>query len=150
MSAVSIDLADAIAALLNAESNEYVMSFAAERALSPLTETELEKSSEVRVLVFPGARRTERATRGSSAKSYQPVVGIQRPLKEATPEANEQVSVRLTELVEQIEDVLDNEDLAGLSFVNLDGEQYSEIYNAEAMRDLSFFAAAIQLEYTSG
>ena len=150
MSAASIDLADAIVELLNDDSNSYVMSFKAERALAPLTEEELEKAGEVRVLVFPGARRREPATRGHSAKSYQPVVGIQRALKEATPESNEELSVKLTELVEQIEDVLDGEDLAGLSFVNMDGEQYSEIYNAEAMRDMSFFAAAIQLEYTSG
>lgn len=150
MSAKSIELADAIVALLNNEGNEFALAFKAERAFGPLTEAELEECNEVRVMVFPGARRSERATRGSFAKTYQPVIGVQRPLKETTPEANQELAAKLTELVEQIEDVISDEDLAGLSFDTLDGEQYAELYNAETLRDLSFFAAAIAPEYTSG
>lgn len=148
MSSRSNDLADAIVALLNDEDNDFVLEFTARRASSPLTETELTDAKEVQVLVFPGARKSERVTRGSTAKSYKPVIGVQRSLTLPSIEANEQLIDQLQELVEQIEDSIT--DVDDLSFVGFEEDQYAEIYSTEALRDLSFFAAAIEAEYTSG
>lgn len=150
----SVELADAITAFLNDAGNSFVLSFEAVRRAAPLTETELQNANQVQVLVFTGSTKTERITRGQTQRTYKPVIGIQRPLKEPTAEANLAIIDQLQELVEQIETALEAQDFElaewNASFVSFDEEQYAEVYNAEILRDLSFFASAIELEYASG
>lgn len=154
MSSTSRELVQAIVAKLNAEpgagEDEYVLQFTAVAASAPLTETELQEVSGVQVMVFAGSRKRERITRGRSATSFRPVIGIQRPINLETTEANEALVADCQHLLEQIEERLDGVNLAGLTYLSLDDEQFTEFYNAEALRDLSYFAAAIELEYASG
>ncbi len=150
MSSVRVDLADAIVDLLNDGGNQFILTFVAQRKSAPLTAIELSELKDLSVLVFTGSSKLERVTRGSYGKTYKPIVAIQRLLTDETPEGNEAIVDQLEELVEQIEAVLEDEDLADLSFVGFDDEQDREAYNAEALQNLSFFTTAIQLEYTSG
>ncbi len=105
---------------------------------------------DVAVLVFTGSSKLERVTRGSYAQTYKPIIAVQKALTDVTLEGNEAIVDQLEELVEQIETVLEDEDLADLSFQGFDDDQDREAYNVEALQNLSFFTTAIQVEYTSG
>lgn len=148
MSSKSVELANAIVGALNDDATSFVLNFQAKRRAAPLTERELDDEPGLTVSVFTGAKKAERVTRGSYQRNYKPIIAIQRKLDGGTYEANLILADKLEQLSEQIETRLEDEDLADLSFVGFDEELDREPYNAEAMRDLGFFAVAITLEYT--
>lgn len=150
MSSKSVELADAIVAALNDPTNGFVLTFEARRRAAPFHVSEIEQLSTLNVSVFTGSVKSERSTRASFAKTYKPFVAVQQKLGGASDEDNLAIADKITELSEQIVELLEQEDLAGLSFVATDDEQDREQYSSEALRDLNVYTVAIGFEYTSG
>lgn len=146
----SVDLANAIVELLNDADNEFSLPFTAARRSAPFTVNELEQLHSVVVAVFTGAKKSERATREHFSRTYRPVVAVTQYL-DATDQNTEQSQAdALEQLVEEIEDVLEDQDLADLSFVSFDEEGDRAPFSDEALQNLRVFVTAITLEYTSG
>ncbi len=146
----SVDLADAIVALLNDEDNSYSLPFQAERRAAPFSVNELENLKEVQVAVFTGAKKSERVTRESFAKTYRPIVAVTQYLDANDRDVEQAQADKLEQLVEEIEDILEDEDLVDLSFVSFDEESDRAPFSDEALQNLRVFVTAITLEYTSG
>lgn len=147
---IAIAIVDALNDPANAPAGGWAMPFLAERRAAALTENEVHEAQDARVMVFTGTKKTERATRRSFARTYKPIVSVQRLLGGATREANLAIVDTLELLTEQIESVLETKDMAGLSFVAFDAEQDRDAYSPEAMQGMDYFAASINLEYTEG
>ena len=79
--ALVIDIADAVAALLNGEDADFSQAFTAQRKVRP--SFELADLAELRVTVVPKAVETSAATRGLSQYDVQVDVGIQKKLPQA-------------------------------------------------------------------
>lgn len=150
MASKSVELRDAIADLLNDDDNDFAMAFEALPRTAPLTETEVGELQTVGVYVFTGSVKAVRVQRRRFERTYKPVIAVYHPLNRPNETLNLELTNQLQELIEQIEAVVEDSDLADLSFVGFDEEEDREPYNAEAARTLSFFASAITLEYTSG
>lgn len=158
MSAKSVELADAIAALLNdqevvaeALGNGFSLSFEAKRRAAAFAVEELEELRDVQVSVFTGATRRERLTRGSWKHTYRPIIAIQKYMP-GRDEPSELAQIDSLELLfEEICTVFENDaDLAELSFVSFDGEDERDPYNYDALGQLKVFSTIIELEYTDG
>ncbi len=150
MSSKNVELANAIVAKLNDGTTEFEFAFAAVKREAPYSTKDIQDLAEVVVSVFTGTLRAVRTGRKHWEKTYKPAVVIQRYLNGETAEANEAIVARLHTLAEQIEDLLEDEDLADLSIVGLNEDQDRPPYNVEMLMDNNVFNVAVVPEYTSG
>lgn len=147
MSAVLVDLCDAIVDALNNPTTPFVFSFQAKRRIAQFTEAELYKLRDLDVSVYPGETKIEQLTRGGGRqKTYHPAIAILRRLDGLDTESRQAHVDQLLELVEQIEREL-NQDFEGLSLVGVDSESERAPFNYEAMQSISFFSVAITLDF---
>ena len=153
---VAVTLANAIVNRLN--SVTFSQRFTATRRIVPFMKPDDAALRSVQVYVLANVRKAERRTRHDFARTYKPIVVVQKRLTAGADEAIETDEVDdLQTLVEEIEEALEDEDYIAnqlppalqLSFVGFDEEQDRDAYGLEAMKDHRVFATAITLEYST-
>lgn len=146
MSAVSVQLRDAIANLLNESQVAEHWNFEVVPRSAPMSATEIEDAGTLVVSVYTGTVKSERIKRTRFEHTYKPVVAIHKKIDDDLEQHDD-----LCLLAEQIEEVLAEADnLLGLCLVGFSGDDDRPECNVEVLRDMGIFATAIEIEYTSG
>ena len=141
---LAIDIADALAAELNAaETETFSESFTAMRKVLPATD--LESLSELAVTVVPKAIEMEAATRAGSQYDVSVDIGIQKKLSGA--EDIDPEVIALATLVDEIADYLRQQPLAAAPYANWVATANEPIYAPEHLAELRVFTSVLTLTY---
>lgn len=153
MIAKTVELSEAIVAAINSHEGlvAYEVAFFAERRSVPFDN--VKDLAGLRVVVFDGVKSAERTGRSGTAnaftRTYKPTIAVLQKIPSTSDGDRKTLIDRNQIVVEQIEDVLEDLDLAGLTFVGFDEEQDRDPYNVETLKANGCFVVAIGLEYSS-
>ena len=142
MSAVSAQIADAVKSHINA--GDYSWNFDAKRLAFP--NATIQDADGLIVSVFMGPRRSEQFTRADYIATHIVYLVFQRKFTAEGASSHIETD-SLSELVEEVEDDLEGEPMAGYTMVGFSEDVERVSFNVEILRDAGVFTAVVALEY---